>query len=171
MLQEAELSPKLIQRTPRRLLRDYVLHRTRCTQEDDQLLRQGRGWSCVSRRQDWIDPPGAGSVDPNDASASYHRHGGDDLHRVDLRSPASACREGEGSASVDVAGDRCRQEEERPNRCRQDRRLLALRFPAQVPHGIDRDPRPAHRNLSASPLSDIAAAGYFALHAACWRRL
>ena len=53
-------APKLIQRTPRRLLRDYVLHRTRCTQEDDQLLRQGRGGSCVSRRQDWIDPPGAG---------------------------------------------------------------------------------------------------------------
>ena len=38
----------------------YVLHRTRCTQEDDQLLREGRGWSCVSRRQDRIDPPGAG---------------------------------------------------------------------------------------------------------------
>src|SRR5271166_3047196 len=53
-------APELIQKTPRRLLRDYVLHRTRCTQEDDRLLREGRGWSCVSGRQDWIDPPGAG---------------------------------------------------------------------------------------------------------------
>ena len=29
------------------------------------------------------------------------------------------------------------KKEERQNRCRQDRRLLALRFPARVPHGID----------------------------------
>src|SRR6516225_5325148 len=27
-------------------------------------MRQGRGWSCVSRRQDWSDPLGAGCVDP-----------------------------------------------------------------------------------------------------------
>src|SRR5215469_15541334 len=79
VLQEAELSLKQIQRTPRRLLRDYVLHRTRCAQEDDQLLREGRGGSCVSGRQGRIDPPGAGRLGPNDASAPYHRHGGHDL--------------------------------------------------------------------------------------------
>jgi transposase len=31
-------------------------------------------------------------------------HGSDDLHRVDLRSPASACGKGEGGASADAAG-------------------------------------------------------------------
>jgi transposase len=31
-------------------------------------------------------------------------HGSDDVHRVDLRSPASACGKGEGGASADAAG-------------------------------------------------------------------
>jgi hypothetical protein len=62
---------------------------------------------------------------------------------MDLRPPASACREGEGSPSSDAAGHCRRQEEERQDRCQQDRRLPALRLPARVPHGIDRDPRPA----------------------------
>jgi len=87
VLQEAELSTTLIQRTPRRLLRDYVLHRTRRTQEDDQLLREGRGWSCVSGRQNRSDTPGTRWVDPNHASAPSHRHGGDDLHGVDYDHP------------------------------------------------------------------------------------
>ena len=38
MLQEAELSTTLDSENTWRLLEDYVLHRTRCTQEDDQLL-------------------------------------------------------------------------------------------------------------------------------------
>jgi hypothetical protein len=49
VLQEAELSG---QADSGRLLRDYVLHRTGCTQEDDQLLREGRGWLCAPGRQD-----------------------------------------------------------------------------------------------------------------------
>jgi hypothetical protein len=62
---------------------------------------------------------------------------------MDLRSPASACGEGEGGAPVDAAGH-CRGEaEERQDRCRQDRRLRALRFPARAPHGFNRDPEPA----------------------------
>jgi transposase len=52
----------------------------------------------------------------------------DYLHRMDLRSPASACRTGEGGASADAAGH-CRGEaEERPDRRRQDRRLLRCDF-------------------------------------------
>src|SRR4029079_17957641 len=38
-----------------------------------------------------------------------------------LRSSASTSRTGEGGASCDAAGDRSGQEEERSNRCRQDR--------------------------------------------------
>src|SRR5271156_5793166 len=38
-------APKLIQRTTSEApQRHYVLHRTGCSQEDDQLLREGRGW-------------------------------------------------------------------------------------------------------------------------------
>src|SRR2546428_8971031 len=54
--------------------------------------------------------------------------------RLDLRSSASACSAGEGSASADAARHRCGQEEERSHRCRQDRRLPALRLPAGMPH-------------------------------------
>src|SRR6059058_4518241 len=46
-----------------------------------------------------------------------------------------------GSASADAARHRCGQEEERSHRCRQDRRLPALRLPAGMPHGIHRDSR------------------------------
>ena len=43
---------------------------------------------------------------------------------------------------VDAEGDRGSQEEERQDRCQQDRRLPALRFPSRVPYGLDRDPGP-----------------------------
>src|SRR6266699_6756106 len=68
-------------------------------------------------------------------------HGSNDFHRLDLRSSAPARSAGEGSASADAARHRCGQEEERSHRCRQDRRLPALRLPAGMPHGIHRDAR------------------------------
>src|SRR5215467_3635516 len=45
------------------------------------------------------------------------------------------------------------QEEERPGRCGQDRRLLALRFSAGMPHGIDRDSG-STQNLAVSTAAD-----------------
>jgi len=61
---KAELGATLIQRTtseaPQR--RD-VLHRTGRAQEDDQLLREGRSWLCVSGRQDRLDATRTGRVD------------------------------------------------------------------------------------------------------------
>ena len=52
MLQEAELSGLLIQRTTSEApQRRYVLHRTGCSQEDDQPLRKGSSWSCAPGRQ------------------------------------------------------------------------------------------------------------------------
>ena len=58
------------------------------------------------------------------------------VHRLDLRSLAASCGSGEGGASTDAAGDRGRQEEERPHRCKQDLRLPAMRLPARVPYGF-----------------------------------
>src|ERR1700756_1267325 len=76
---------KLIQRTTSEApQRRHVLHWTRCTQEDDQLLRKGRGWPCATRRQDWIDALRTGRLDSDHAAAAHDRDGSDDLHRVDL---------------------------------------------------------------------------------------
>src|SRR5258708_40287882 len=48
---KAELSDQADSETPRRLPHaDYVLHRTGCSQEDDQLLREGREWPRLRRR-------------------------------------------------------------------------------------------------------------------------
>ena len=71
MLQEAELSGLLIQRTTSEApQRRHVLHRTGCSEEDDQLLREGRGWLCASGRQDRLDAARLGRMDPNPAAAA-----------------------------------------------------------------------------------------------------
>src|ERR1700758_1132619 len=114
--------------------KEYVLHRTGRTQEDDQLLRKGREWPDTTGRQGWIDPTRAGRLDEDTASAMECCHGGDDLQRLDLRSSASARRPDQGGSSVDAASDCSGQEEERPDRCQQDRRLPEMRFPPGVPH-------------------------------------
>src|SRR5713226_908516 len=46
---------------------------------------------------------------------------------------------GQGGKSSDVACNRSSEEEERPDRFQQDRRLSALRFPAGVLYGFHRD--------------------------------
>src|SRR5438132_6194284 len=43
--------------------RTYVLHRAGCSQEDDQLLRQGCEWSSSPGRQAWGNAPRAGHLD------------------------------------------------------------------------------------------------------------
>src|SRR6266852_1313951 len=48
---KAELSDQADSETPRRLPHaDYVLHRAGCSQEDDQLLREGWQWHDSRRR-------------------------------------------------------------------------------------------------------------------------
>jgi len=55
---------KLIQRTTSGAPhRHCVLHRTGCSDEGDQLLREGRDWPCAPRRQDRIDTPRTGRLD------------------------------------------------------------------------------------------------------------
>jgi hypothetical protein len=92
VLQRLNSAVKLIQRTtPEAPQRRYVLHRTGCSQEDDHLLREGRGWSRASGRKDRVHPPRVGRLDQDTSPTPDDRHGSDDLHWVDLRSAASAC--------------------------------------------------------------------------------
>src|SRR5438128_9715060 len=59
--------------------RTYVLHRTGCSQEDDQLLRQGCERSGSPGRPDRSNTLGTGRLD-EDASATLDRsHGSNDL--------------------------------------------------------------------------------------------
>src|SRR5713226_7649573 len=91
--------------------RTYVLHRTGCSQEDDQLLRQGCERSGAPGRQDWGNTMGTGRLAEH-ASATLDRgHGSHDFHGLDLRSSASTRSTSEGSASADAARHRCGQEE------------------------------------------------------------
>src|SRR4029077_6771604 len=131
--------------------RTYVLHRVRCSQEDDQLLRQGCEASGSPGRQGWGNTLGTGRLD-EDASATLDRgDGSHDFHRLDLRSSTSTRAAGEDGASADATRSRSGQEEERSDRCRQDRRLLALRLPAGMPHGIDCDSGPTPNSALPPP--------------------
>src|SRR5713101_1051763 len=132
--------------------RTYVLHRTGCSQEDDQLLRQGCERSGPPGRHSWSDTLGTRRLD-GDASAALDRGDGSNcFHRLDLRPSAPACRTGEGGTSADAARHRGGQEEERSGRRQQDRRLPALCLLAGVLHGIHRDSREA-ANAALSALA------------------
>src|ERR1700721_2997739 len=81
---------------PRRLPHaTYVLHRTGCSQAQDQLLREGRQWPDSCRRIDFRHTSGAGPLDAIAAAAVERGNGSDDVHRLDLRSPPAACRRSE----------------------------------------------------------------------------
>src|ERR1700680_3243319 len=90
----------------------YVLHRLRCSQENDQLLCEGCQWSDARRGQDSGDAVRPGPMDENTSPAVDSSDGSHHLHRVDLRSPAAACGSREGGASTDAAGHCCGQEKE-----------------------------------------------------------
>src|SRR6266404_5316959 len=85
--------------------RTYVLHRTGCSQEDDQLLRQGCEWSSSPGRQAWSNALRAGHLDENSSAALDGCDGSNDFYRLDLRSSPSTCDRDEGGASPDAARD------------------------------------------------------------------
>ena len=60
MLQKAQTKHHADSENTRRLLEIMYFIGLDVHHEDNQLLREGRGWLCVSRRQDRIDPLGAG---------------------------------------------------------------------------------------------------------------
>src|ERR1700681_633536 len=93
--------------TPRRLPHaEYVLHWAGCSQEDDQLLREG--WQRPHSRGRF--PAGhafrLGPLDENTAAAVDCGDGSHCFYRLDLRSLATTCHGAEGSASVDAASHR-----------------------------------------------------------------
>src|SRR5258708_6934924 len=97
----------LIQIQPRRLPHgDYVLHRFGCSQENDQLLREGRQWPYLRRRLDTRHAIDSGPVDEDASPAVDSGYGSDHLHGLDLRSSQAACRSSEGGASADATSDR-----------------------------------------------------------------
>src|SRR5713226_1501305 len=97
----------------------YVLHRTGCSQEDDQLLRQGCERASSSGRPGRSNTQGTGRLDEESSATLDGGDGSNDFHRLDLRSSAAACSAGESSASTDAAR----------HRCGQNRRLPTLRLP------------------------------------------
>jgi hypothetical protein len=125
--QKAELSAELIQRlTQGGSSGTYVLHRTRHTQEDNQLLHQAGGWRGACRRQTRRHPAGPGRLAAWFTAALDRGPGSHDFHRLDLRLLEAACPRLEGGASGDAARHRGGQEEERRSRCPHDRRPAAL---------------------------------------------
>src|ERR1700733_1171679 len=102
--------------TPRRLPHaTYVLHRTGCSQAQDQLLREGRQWPDSCRRIDFRHTSGAGPLDAIASAAVERGDGSDDVHGLDLRLSPPTCSRAEGGASADAAGDCRRKEKERPD--------------------------------------------------------
>src|SRR6266581_8717572 len=96
-------------------------------------------------------PTRVGLLDEDSAPAVDRCDGGDDLQRLDLRSPAAACHPDQGGTSIDAARDCCSQEEERPDRCQQARRLPEMRLPPRVPHDASSDTgSKAHAEVPAS---------------------
>src|SRR6266851_4686883 len=84
---KAELSDPADSDTPRRLPHGkYVLHPLGCSQEDDQLLREGRQRPHPRRRHDSRHTIGSGHVDEDAAAAVDSGDGSDHFYELDLRS-------------------------------------------------------------------------------------
>jgi hypothetical protein len=100
---------KLIQRTTSEApQRRHVLHRTGCSQEDDQLLREGRSWLCAPGRSDRFDTARAGRLDQDPSPTSDDRHGtlpGHDLYEGLSRQFVSSLEGQPTEGSIDVAQD------------------------------------------------------------------
>src|SRR5438876_979150 len=60
-----------------------------------------------------LGEPRAHTLYQDSSPPTDRSHGGTHFHRLDLRSSASACKKGEGSASADAARHLSGQEEER----------------------------------------------------------
>src|SRR5947207_13361220 len=71
--------------------RTYVLDRARCSQEDDQLLRQGCERSGSPGRQGWCTTLGTGRLDESASATVDGGDGSHDCHGLPLRPSTSAC--------------------------------------------------------------------------------
>src|ERR1700722_17087535 len=98
---------------------EYVLHRARRSQENNQLLREGRQWPNPRGRHDSRHAIRSGFLDENTPAAMDGGDGSDDLHWLDLRSSAASRGGLEGGSSADAASHRSGEKEERSHRCQQ----------------------------------------------------
>jgi hypothetical protein len=106
-VQKLNSTTTLIQRTTTEApQRTYVLHRSGCSQEDDQLLRKGCERSSSPGRKSWSNKLGTGQLDEDSSATMDGRHGSNDFHWLDLRSSASACDPGQSGASPHAARHR-----------------------------------------------------------------
>src|ERR1700733_2617130 len=72
--------------TPRRLPHaTYVLHRTGCSQAEDQLLREGRQRPDSRQRIDFRHTSGPGPLNASAVAAVERSNGGDHVQGLDLR--------------------------------------------------------------------------------------
>ncbi len=85
-----------------------------CSQAEDQLLREGQRWQGLRRRIASRHTHGPGPLDENAATAVERGDGSDHVHRLDLRSPQTACSRPEGGPPADAAGHCSSEKEERP---------------------------------------------------------
>src|SRR5208337_291355 len=90
----------------------YVLHRLRCSQEIDQLLRERCERSNSCARQDCCHALRPGRVDENASRAVDGSNGSHYVHGLDLRSSEAPRRGAESGPSTDAAGHRCGKKEE-----------------------------------------------------------
>src|SRR5947209_14769748 len=80
--------------------RTYVLHRAGCSQEDDQLLRQGCERSGPPGRPDRSNATRTRRLDEDSSATLDGGHGSDDFHGLDLRSCASTLSTGQVCSSA-----------------------------------------------------------------------
>src|SRR5215469_8084488 len=119
------------------------LYRIRCTQEEYQLLREGRRWNHRGRKHAASDAPGATGVGREAAGAVARRDGSHAVQRMDLRHVETLrCRVANG-ASGDDEGDRRIQEEERQAGRAENRGPSALQSVASMLRGAAGNPRAA----------------------------
>src|SRR5215472_1782336 len=86
-VQRLNSTATLIQRTTTEAPQGtHVLHRTRCSQENDQLLRQGCERADSSRWQDRCNKTRTRHLDEDSPAALDGWDGSNDLYRLDLRS-------------------------------------------------------------------------------------
>src|SRR5215510_3321172 len=89
-VQRLNSTATLIQRTTTEApQRTHVLHRTRCSQENDQLLRQGCERADSSRWQDRCNQTRTRHLDEDSPTALDGGDGSNDLHQLDQQNFSS----------------------------------------------------------------------------------
>src|SRR5712691_1421690 len=121
---------------------DYqTLYRIRCSQEDYQLLREGRRRKHPRRRHTACHTNGAAGVGRETPGAMARRDGGDAVQRLGIRCTEAVCQCAGDRQSVDDESHQRSQEEKRQAGCAENRRPGALQSASSLLCGAARDAR------------------------------